>query len=375
MTVARDRKIVHIDMDAFYASIEQLDNPELQGQPVIVGGRPDSRGVVAACSYEARRFGIRSAMPCSRAFRLCPEAIFIRPRMNRYRQVSEKIMKILKEYTDTIEPLSLDEAYLDISENKKNEPSATILARRICEQIYEETGLTASAGVSCNKFVAKIASDQNKPNGISVIRPEQIPSFLESLPIGRFYGVGKVTEAKMIELGIKTGKDLKKIPADRLIEYFGKHGNFYYQMVRGIDPRPVQPNRTRKSIGAERTLAQDTTDMQQISEILDELTNRVWRIMNRKQLLCYTITIKIRYGDFTTITRSHTARAPLSKVSDIRQMIPRLLADSEAGSRSVRLLGISLSRLAEADRQRTRQLRLPFDSRLPDDFGSPPGAK
>jgi DNA polymerase-4 len=279
LTMTDHRKIIHIDMDAFYASVEQLDNPELAGKPVIVGGRPDSRGVVAACSYEARRFGIRSAMPCAHAYKRCPEAIFVRPRMARYKEISEQIMRIFLRYTDLVEPMSLDEAYLDVTSNIKQQPSATLLAREICQAILDETGLTASAGVSCNKFVANIASDLNKPNGISVIEPDRVQDFLATLPIGKFHGIGKVTEARMLQLNIRTGADLRNCSRIELAEYFGKNGNFYYDIVRGRDPRPVRTSRVRKSVGSERTLKEDTTDMDEISALLESLVGQVSTVM------------------------------------------------------------------------------------------------
>jgi DNA polymerase-4 len=361
----QSRKIIHVDMDAFYASVEQLDNPELKGKPVIVGGRPDSRGVVAACSYEARKFGIRSAMPCARASSLCPEAIFLSPRMSRYRELSDLIMKIFRQYTDIVEPLSLDEAFLDITVNKSNQLSATILAREICQKIFHETGLTASAGVSCNKFVAKIASDLNKPNGISVIKPEQILDFLASLPIGKFFGVGKVTEKKMISLGIRNGADLRGWSLENLVHHFGKQGSFYFNIVRGKDNRDVQSERTRKSLGAERTLKEDTRDIEQIEVIIAGLVERIGTVLANKQWAAQTVTLKVRYSDFTTITRSLTPREPLVSSADIQQYVDNLIARTEAGQRLVRLLGISLSNLFPARHKRPRQLVLPFTKPSP----------
>lgn len=356
------RKIIHIDMDAFYASVEQLDQPELSGKPVIVGGRPDSRGVVAACSYEARAFGIRSAMPCAHAYRLCPEAIFIRPRMNRYREISGQIMEIFSRYTDLIEPLSLDEAYLDVSINHKNQPSATVLAREICQIIYREIGLTASAGVSCNKFVAKIASALNKPNGISVIEPDQVEEFIAALPIGKFHGVGKVTEKKMLGLNIKTGADLRNCSRTWLTEHFGKHGLFYYQIVRGNDPRPVQPMRIRKSVGAERTLKEDTRDMAEITQLLNALAERVSQALLERALTTQTLTLKVRYSDFTTISRSISFKKPVSDLNNLLHHIPGLLDKTEAGARPIRLLGIAASNLISKNPSGPYQLPIPFDN-------------
>jgi DNA polymerase-4 len=354
------RKIIHIDMDAFYASVEQLDNPELAGKPVIVGGRPDSRGVVAACSYEARRFGIRSAMPCAHAYKRCPEAIFVRPRMTRYKEISEQIMKIFLRYTDLVEPMSLDEAYLDVTSNNRSQPSATLLAREICQAIHEETGLTASAGVSCNKFVAKIASDLNKPNGVSVIEPDRVEDFLASLPIGKFHGIGKVTEARMLQLNIRTGADLRNCSRIQLAEYFGKNGKFFYDIVRGTDPRPVKTSRVRKSIGSERTLGEDTTDLDEIKALLESLAEKVSSVMQHKDVSSKTITLKIRYSDFTTITRSVSCKTELISVHEIISRLPELLEKTQAGSRPIRLLGISVSNLVPRSEQTPRQLDLPF---------------
>lgn len=347
-------------MDAFFASVEQLDNPQLRGKPVIVGGRPDSRGVVAACSYEARRYGIHSAMPCSRAYALCSHALFIRPRMERYRSFSARIMDIFTQYTDLIEPLSLDEAFLDITENKTGQHSATLLAHEICRRIYEETGLTASAGVSSNKFIAKIASDLRKPNGITVIEPHEIPDFIDKLPIKKFFGVGKVTAAKMMRLGIRNGADLKARTLENLVHHFGKHGFFYYDIARGRDARPVCPARTRKSIGAERTLKQDIANIDEIVDILREISHRIADSLVAKKLSCRTVTLKVRYSDFSTITRSHTLKEPISYQADIFLPVPQLLDSTEAGYRKVRLLGLSASNLVPADRRRPRQLPLPF---------------
>jgi DNA polymerase-4 len=357
------RKIIHVDMDAFYASIEQLDNPELLGRPVIVGGRPDSRGVVAACSYEARVFGVRSAMPCSRAYARCPEAVFIHPRLDRYRQVSARIMTIFRSYTDLVEPLSLDEAFLDVTVNKRHEPSATVLAERIRHQIREETGLTASAGVSFNKFIAKIASDLNKPDGLSVIRPEMAASFLATLPIGSFFGVGAVTERRMHQQGSCCGADLLKLSLAELSERFGKQGVFLYHIVRGHDHRPVQPERERKSIGAETTLERDTKDPDRIDAILARLAERVGHTLHRKHVVGTTVTLKVRYADFTTVTRSVTGSVPSADPAHLFASVRFLLGRTEAGKRKVRLLGISVSNLSPLTTTHPRQLLLPFISR------------
>jgi DNA polymerase-4 len=338
------RKIIHIDMDAFYASVEQRDKPELKGKPVIVGGDPNNRGVVAACSYEARKFGVHSAMASSMAFKLCPDAIFIRPRFDAYKTVSSEIREIFHEYTDLVEPLSLDEAFLDVTENFKAMASATLIAREIKKKIYYRTGrLTASAGVSFNKFLAKVASDINKPDGITVITPEMADSFIDHLPIRRFFGVGKVTEEKMIGLGIKSGADLKKFKKEKLIQIFGKSGSYFYNIAHGKDDRPVEPNRIRKSIGTETTLAEDIDDKDQMLEILENIAVKLENLLVRHDAKGRTITLKIKYFDFRSITRSVTIEEPADAASVIMKYIKPLLSKTEAGERKVRLLGISIS--------------------------------
>jgi len=346
-------------MDAFFASIEQKDDPALKGKPLIVGGSPQSRGVVAACSYEARRFGIHSAMPCAKAVRLCPHAIFTRPRMSRYKEISLRIMEIFRDYTPLVEPLSLDEAFLDVTVNNLNNPSATILADKICRQIYHELQLTASAGVSFNKFLAKVASDMNKPNGITTIPPDKALEFLASLPIRKFYGVGKATEKKMHRLGITTGYDLRQWQEDQLVLHFGKFGSFFHDIVRGIDNRPVEPQRIRKSIGCETTLSTDTDDIGRINTILTELAEDLGISLKKKQIGGYNLTLKVRYLDFITITRSLTVKTPLYTSSDILPLLPTLLHATAAGSRKIRLLGLSVSKLVD-EKCIPRQLRLPF---------------
>jgi DNA polymerase IV len=354
-----NRKIVHIDMDAFFASVEQRDNSCLQGKPVIVGGRPDSRGVVAACSYEARKFGIHSAMPCARAARLCPRAVFTPPRMGRYKEISNQVMAIFHDYTDLVEPLSLDEAFLDLTDNHFHEPSASLLAQRIRKQIFTITGLTASAGVSCNKFLAKIASDINKPNGITVIRPSDASSFLAALPIGKFHGVGKATEGKMERIGVKTGKDLLHFSREELTFHFGKLGEYYYNICRGIDPRPVNCNRVRKSIGRETTMAEDILDLESIYNILRKIAESVAANLEKNNFGGYTLTLKVRYHNFLTTTRSVTLKTPLLTAADILSCLPRLLHDTDAGQRKVRLLGVTVSSLITRSGT-PYQLRLPF---------------
>jgi len=346
-------------MDAFFASVEQLDNPELRGRPVIVGGSPNGRGVVAACSYEARRFGIHSAMSAAKATRLCPQAVFIRPRMSRYRELSTDIMEIFHEYTDSIEPLSVDEAFLDLTTNHCNEPSASLLAERIRQDIFTHTGLTASAGVSCNKFLAKVATDINKPNGITVIPPTKVIEFLSRLPIGKFYGVGAATEKKMERIGVRNGADLRRFTRDELVFHFGKSGHYFYDICRGEDLRPVKSSSVRKSIGSETTFSDDILNMQRIREILAELANSVAAGLARRNFGGYTLTLKVRYHDFTTITRSATLKSPLFTSADILCCLPRLLASTDAGQKKVRLLGLTVSNLFARDTTPI-QLPLPF---------------
>ena len=347
-------------MDAFFASIEQLDNPLLKGKPVIVGGDPRKRGVVAACSYEARVFGIHSAMPCSRAVKLCPSAIFTPPRMWRYKEISASIMAIFSQYTDVIEPVSVDEAYLDVTQNKTGNPSATRLAERIRKHVYSQTGLTASAGISYNKFLAKVASDLKKPNGQSVIVPADAISFLNNLAIGKFHGVGHVTEKKMQNLGIKCGKQLRQFSQEDLVFHFGKAGLYFYNIVRGIDNRPVQPIRERKSIGSETTFQHDTKDWQIINNTLRELAEKIEKVILHKGYLGSTITLKIRYFDFTTITRSLTLATPIDSAIEIIEHIPKLTRPTELGIKHVRLLGITLSKLSDRNKRSPFQLKLPF---------------
>ena len=356
------RKIIHIDMDAFFASVEQLDNPVLRGKPVIVGGSPDSRGVVAACSYEARKFGVHSAMPCARAAKLCPEAIFTPHRMWRYQEISAKVMRIFTQYTKLIEPLSVDEAYLDVTENIQNNPSATRLAEIIRKHIFHETGLTASAGVSYNKFLAKIASDLKKPDGLSVILPEEAITFLDELPIGKFHGVGKVTEKKMNNLRIMCGKHLRQFSKADLILHFGKSGAFFHSIVRGIDDRPVKATRQRKSIGSETTLQHDTSNLEEIKIILSSLADKIEKVLTRKECGAHTITLKVRYHDFATITRSTTLPHPVFTATEILPHIQLLQQSTEVGRKRIRLLGISVTKLVDKSHRKPIQLYLPFDS-------------
>lgn len=360
------RKIIHVDMDAFYASVEQRDHPDLKGKPVIVGGDPGSRGVVAACSYEARRFGIHSAMACATAVRLCPHAIFIRPRFDVYKAVSRQIREIFFSYTDLVEPLSLDEAFLDVTANRPGIASATRIAQEIRRQIVGVTqGLTASAGVSFNKFLAKVASDCNKPDGITVITPQQAPAFIDQLPVRKFFGVGQVTEERMHRLGINTGADLKKLTLDRLIDLFGKAGNYYYHIAHGVDNRPVEPGRIRKSYGKETTLATDIDDTDQMLAVLDGLARKVVAGLDREDRQGLTLTLKIKYHDFQTVTRSVTGSEPFTDADLIMDHVQQLLANTEAGGTKVRLLGLSVSNFLDDRRHHGGciQLPLPFADR------------
>lgn len=341
----RPRKIIHIDMDAFYAAVEQRDNPQYRGKPVIVGGRPDSRGVVATCSYEARKFGIHSAMPCAQAYRLCPAALFVRPRFEVYRQISQQIRAIFLSYTDLVEPLSLDEAYLDVSENKAGLQSATWVAQKLRIEIRQATGLSASAGVSYNKFLAKIASDVHKPDGLTVVTPEQAGAFIADLPIRKFHGVGRVTEKKMHRLGIYTGADLRQYDLEVLSGCFGKAGQYYYNIARGIDLRPVTPNRLRKSIGKETTLKEDLGDSGQMLTIIGDLAEKVATLLARKQTAGLTLILKVKYADFQIATRSVSRDTPIASAEEILALAEQLLKRTEAGTRPVRLLGVTISQL------------------------------
>ncbi len=358
------RKIIHVDMDAFYASVEQRDQPELQGRPVIVGGHPQSRGVVAACSYEARKYGIHSAMPAARAYALCPQAVFLKPRFHIYKQVSAQIREIFFEYTDLVEPLSLDEAFLDVTHNKKMIASATQIAKEILYKIYFQTnGLTASAGVSFNKFLAKVASDVNKPNGLTVIPPHKAADFIDQLPIGKFFGVGRVTEKKMLKMGIHNGADLKRFKRSNLLRLFGKSGGYFYDIAHCKDERPVVTHWIRKSIGKEVTLREDIDDTNVMLSILEELAHQVADIMQRNHRQGHTITLKIKYFDFKCVTRSMTITPAIYEVDDIMSHIPLLLENTEAGTQKVRLLGISISNFSDEKKHQEyyKQLPLPFE--------------
>jgi len=341
----RIRRIVHVDMDAFFASVEQRDNPELRGKPVAVGGI--QRGVVAAASYEARRFGVRSAMPSMRAKRLCPDLIFVKPRFEVYRTVSQQIRAIFADYTPLIEPLSLDEAYLDLTDHLEGR-TATRIAQEIRARIHEATGLTASAGVSYNKFLAKLASDQRKPDGLFVIPPEAGAAFVQSLPIGRFHGVGPATAARMEAHGILTGADLARQSLEFLTGRFGKSGTYYWNIARGIDHREVKPDRIRKSIGAENTFFDDLRDLAAAHAELAPLADKVWRHASSARRAGRTVTLKVKYGDFRQITRAKSLPAPVESRDQMLAIACELLAPVFADPRGVRLLGITLSALEEA---------------------------
>ncbi len=349
------RKIIHVDMDAFYASVEQLDNPELRGKPVAVGGG-GKRGVISAASYEARKYGVKSAMSGRLAEKLCPDLIFVRTNFDRYKDISQKIRKIFHEYTDLVEPLSLDEAYLDVTENKIGMPSASIIAKEIRQRIFDETGLTASAGISINKFVAKIASDYNKPNGQKTVNPEDVLQFLEALDIRKFYGVGKVTAEKMYQKGIFTGKDLKSKSLDYLSEKFGKSGSYYYYIVRGIHNSEVKPNRIRKSLAAERTFSENLSSEIFMLEKLEHIADEVAKRLSKSNVAGKTVTLKIKYSDFTLQTRSKTLPYFVSDNSIILETAKDLLYQEKL-SNSVRLLGISLSNLNTEDSKKKAKKR------------------
>lgn len=354
------RKIIHVDMDAFYASVEQRDNPELLGKAIAVGGG-ENRGVVAAASYEARKFGVRSAMSGYLAKRNCPQLIFVKPRFERYKEISAKIRSIFYEYTDLVEPLSLDEAYLDVTHNKKGNPSASLIAQEIRQRIFEETGLTASAGISINKFIAKVASDYNKPNGQKTVNPDDVIQFLEELPIKKFYGVGKVTSDKMYQLGIFTGKELKEKSIEYLTDNFGKSGAFYYYVVRGIHNSEVKPDRIVKSVGTEHTFDENLSSEVFMEEKLLVIADELERRLKKKKIAGKTVTLKIKYSDFTLQTRSKTLPYFISDKALIMETVKELLYQEKL-KESVRLLGISLANLnTEAGVKKTVAVQLKFD--------------
>ena len=357
LEINSNRKIIHIDMDAFYASVEQMDYPELRGKPIAVGGS-ENRGVVAAASYEARKFGVRSAISGVLAKKNCPELNFVKPRFDRYKEISKKIHKIFYDYTDLVEPLSLDEAYLDVTHNKKGNPSATLLAQEIRMRILNEVGLTASAGISVNKFVAKIASDYNKPNGQKTVNPEEVISFLEELPIRKFYGVGKVTTEKMYQLGIFTGLELKSKSLDFLSTHFGKSGVFYYHVVRGIHNSEVKPDRITKSVAAEHTFDTNLSSEIFMLEQLENIATNLERRLKKQNIAGKTVTLKIKYSDFSQQTRSKTVPYFIADKGLILENVKELLYQ-ERMKDSVRLLGISLSNL-NTEQKKTVVVQLQF---------------
>ncbi len=342
------RKIIHIDMDAFYASVEQRDNPELRGKPIAVGGSPEGRGgVVATASYEARKFGVRSAMPSKTALQLCPDLIFVYPRFSAYKEASKSIREIFRRHTELIEPLSLDEAYLDVTIDKQGIGSAIVIAEHIRAAIKAELNLTASAGVSVSKFVAKIASAMKKPDGLTFIAPSRVEAFMEELPVEKFFGVGRVTAEKMKKMGLHKGIDLKGLSEDELIRFFGKVGRFYYKIVRGIDDRVVEPYRETKSLGAEDTFAHDLITVAEMYAELDKIAQTVYDRLFRAKLAGRTITLKVKYHDFRQITRNKSFLAPVSDLNTIAATAKQLLLSSDVSDKKIRLLGITLSNFGD----------------------------
>jgi len=352
------RKIIHIDMDAFYASVEQRENPELKGKPVAVGGS-SNRGVVAAASYEARKYGVFSAMPSKTAIKKCPQLNFVKPNFKIYRQVSQQIREIFFDYTDLVEPLSLDEAFLDVTHNKKELPSATLIAKEIKKRIREETQLTASAGISINKFLAKVASDLNKPDGLTLIPPAKAQSFVEQLTIEKFFGVGKVTATKMKSLGIHTGKDLKQWSETDLVMKFGKAGRFYHSIARAIDNRPVEPERVRKSVSAENTFEEDLSDLDDMLGEIKIIAQKLARWVEKNQVYGKTVTLKVKFSDFRQITRSRTVGYWITDFSQIMELAEELLRSCYSEDFEVRLLGLGISHL-DTEENQSPQLTLDF---------------
>ena len=347
MTISKEsspRKIIHIDMDAFYASVEQRDFPELRGKPLVVGGDPNGRGVVAAASYEVRQFGVRSAMSCYEARRRCPEVVFVRPRFEVYRAVSSDIRRIMHSLTPHVEPLSLDEAYLDVTGLSAYKGSATLMANWLRAQILEQTGLTASAGVSFNKMLAKIASDINKPNGTAIITPKDADAFISTLPIERFHGIGKATAKRLHAMGVSNGADLRRVPAATMVEEFGKRGQFYYDIAHGRDERPVKSERTHKSVGSETTFRDNLSDNEELRIQIYEQNADAFSQLHKKNLVAHTITLKIKYSDFTQITRSHTLSTTFDSAESAHYWLDKLFADIPR-ELPIRLVGVTFSSL------------------------------
>jgi DNA polymerase-4 len=341
------RRVLHIDMDAFYASVEQCDKPTLRGQPVAVGGDPDKRGVVAAASYEARAFGVRSAIPMARAVRLCPDLVIVRPNFQRYRAVSQAVFAIFRSVTPLVEPLSLDEAYLDVTENTWGEPLGRVVAQRLKAEIRKATGLTASAGVAPNKFLAKIASAWKKPDGLTVISPDRVELFLQKLPVDALWGVGPVTAKRLRDRGIERLVDVRTADQAMLRDAVGSQADWLRRLADGFDDRPVEPNRAAKSSGTENTYSTDLTNIDEIRHEIDEMARDAATWLARKELFCRTVTIKVRYADFTTITRSHSRVPATRDADDIASRAVALLERTEAAQRAVRLLGVSVHNLED----------------------------
>lgn len=350
------RKIIHVDMDAFFASVEQRDFPELRGKPVVVGGRPESRGAVAAASYEARTFGIHSALPSRIATQRCPHLIFITPRMAVYKEISQQIRDIFLSYTEWVEPVAFDEAYLDVT----GATSAMAIARQIKQDIFNTTQLTASAGVAVNKFLAKMASGQQKPDGLTLIPPDQGKAFVQTLPIEKFHGVGKVTAKKMKAMGIQTGADLLKLSEDNLVKKFGKVGRYYYAIARGEDERPVNPNRVRKSIGAERSFYPDLSDFDAMESALKQLAQAVERRLKTAKKIGYTVTLKVKYDDYQQVTRAKPSSRAVMVAAEIDAIVLGLFVETIDRDRKVRLLGITISGLRDTGDRLEQQLELDF---------------
>lgn len=342
------RKIIHVDMDAFYASVEQRDHPELRGKPVIVG-HAEGRGVVLTASYEARKYGVRSAMPGKEAKRRCPEGIFVPPRFSAYKEASDIVRSVFLKYTELVEPLSLDEAYLDVTEDKLHIGSALEIAKAIKKEIFEKTQLTSSAGVSINKFVAKVASGMQKPDGLTFIAPSKVEAFMEQLPVGDFYGVGKVTAEKMNRMNLFTGADLKKLSMEELAKHFGKVGRFYYNIVRGIDNRPVEPEREAKSVSVEDTFTEDLLEMDLLDAELQRLAERLMKRLKKYSLAGRTLTVKVKYHDFKIVSRSHTFPLRIDEEELIVSTARQLLRQTEAGQKKIRLLGVGISGFEDTD--------------------------
>jgi len=343
------RRILHCDMDCFYAAVHVRDDPSLAGKPVVIGGSPEGRGVVAAASYEARRFGVGSAMPAARAVRLCPGAVFLRPDFPRYRRESEEIFRIYRELTPLVQAVSIDEAYLDVTDHLEPWGSATAVAREIRRRVRAERGLTVSVGVGPNRLIAKIASDFDKPDGLTVVRPEKVETFLAPLPVRRLHGVGPATERALEALGVHTVAELRTLSLDRLVGRFGRHGQMLWEFARGLDDREVTTHRERKSLGKETTFREDLSEVAEMERVIDELSASVASGLARREIAGCTVTLKVRYGDFTTVSRSTTRVLPVSDGEELARLAKELLGRTEAALRPVRLLGVTASKLVGAE--------------------------